>query len=243
MAHSVPQGELDCSSDRVGAGLGLASQSLSETVGGGGVGPAGSGVWVSDNWATNHITSSSRNMYDCVEIPRGKEQVLLGDGKAMRVLGVGSLNLKMHSKTDFNVKLSDVYVTEGIRFNLFLLHDAQARQSITLDKDRATSFDNHLSFPRDATGSNLCATRMNLTPTTGLTADRMKNCETSIYVPDIPFSPFAPLCVSVSTFILLFAFFYVLRFFGIFLFVICLLLRMQESAVDNAMPLSSYGCI
>ena len=37
----------------------------------------------------------------------------------MRVLVVGSLNLKMHSKTDFHVKLGELYVTEGIGFNLF----------------------------------------------------------------------------------------------------------------------------
>ena len=33
----------------------------------------------------------------------------------MRVMGVGSLNLTMHSTTDLNVKLTQVYVTERIR--------------------------------------------------------------------------------------------------------------------------------
>ena len=109
-------------------------------------------------------------MYDWVEIPRGKYKVLIGDGKAMRVLGVGSLNLKMHSKTDLKVKLNAAYVTEGIGFNLFSFHDAQAKQPITLGKNGAHLFDNRLTFPRDATGSSLFATRMDPTPTTGLPA-------------------------------------------------------------------------
>ena len=40
----------------------------------------------------------------------------------MRVIEVGILNLKMHAKTDFDVKHTEVYVTEGIGFNLFSLH-------------------------------------------------------------------------------------------------------------------------
>ena len=108
-------------------------------------------------------------MYNWVEIPRGKEKVLICDGKAIQVLVVGSLNLNMHSKADFSVKLNDVYVTERIGFNPFSLHDAQARQPTTLNKDGAHLFDNRLTFPRDATGSSLYATRMDPTPTTGLT--------------------------------------------------------------------------
>ena len=171
MAHAVPQGESVSSDGRVGiAGLGLAGQSSSKEVRGRVVGPPGSEIWISDNGATNHITNDSTNVYDWVKIPPGKEQVLIGNGKGMRVVGVGSLNLKMHSKTDFNVKLTGVYVTEGIGFNLFSLHDAQARQTITLDKDGVHLFQNRLTFPRDEIGSCLYATRMDPTPTTALNA-------------------------------------------------------------------------
>ena len=166
MAHSVLQGEFDSSLDRVGAGLGLAGQSLSETVGGCGVDPACSEFLVSDNGATNYHSSRSRNMYDWVKIPRGKEKVLIGHGKAMRVLGVVSLNVKMHSKPDFNVKLNDVYVMEGMRFNRCSLHDAQARQSITLHKDGAHLIDNRPTFACDATGASLYETRTDPTPPT-----------------------------------------------------------------------------
>ncbi|CAM9960663.1 unnamed protein product, partial [Laminaria digitata] len=67
--------------------------------------PSGIEIWVSDNEATNHITNVSRHLGDWVAIPAGKDKVLIGNRKGMRVIGVGSLNLRMHSKPDFNVKL------------------------------------------------------------------------------------------------------------------------------------------
>ena len=123
-----------------------------------------------DNGATNHITSDGRNVYDWVEIPPEKQKVMIGDGKAIRVIGVRSLNFKMHSKMDFNMKLTGVYVTEGIGFNRFSLHQAQARQSIILDNESSHLLDRQLTFPRDEIGSCLCATRLDPTPTAGLTA-------------------------------------------------------------------------
>ena len=125
---------------------------------------------MSDNGDTNHITGYARNVYDWVEIPPEKRKIMIGDGKAMIVIGVGSLNLRMHSKTDFDVKLTGVYVAEGISFNLFSLHQAKALQTIILDKEGTHLFDRHLTFPRDEIGSCLYATRLDPTPTTGLTA-------------------------------------------------------------------------
>ena len=173
MARSAPQGEIDLESifDHVGfAGLALASQNHDRVSGRDTEGPAGGELWVSDNGATNHITSDARNVYDWVEIPPEKRKVMIGDGKAMRVIGVSSLNLGMHSKTDFVVKLTGVYVTEGIGFNLFSLHQAQARQTIILDKEGAHLCDTQLTFSRDEIGPCLYATRLDPTPTAGLTA-------------------------------------------------------------------------
>ena len=58
--------------------------------------------------------------------------MLIGDGRAMRVLGVCSLDVKMNSKADFNVKLREVNVTEGIGSNLVQLHDVHGRQIVTV---------------------------------------------------------------------------------------------------------------
>ena len=83
----------------------------------------------------------------------------------MRMLGAGSLNVKMHSHTVFHVKLRELYVTEGIGFNLSSLYDAQACQIITLDKDGAHLVDGRLNFPRGLTGKSLFETRIDLTLT------------------------------------------------------------------------------
>ena len=88
--------------------MALASQTHDRVGGRGTEGPVASAFWVSDNGAMNHITSDARNVYDSVEIPPEKRKVIIGDGKARRVIGVGSLNLGMHLNTAFDVKLTGV---------------------------------------------------------------------------------------------------------------------------------------
>ena len=118
MVRSVPQGESELSVDRVRVpGVELAIQEGSNPVRECIRKPPSDERWVSDDGDTNHFTRYSSNLYDLVMILPGKERVLIGDGKAMRETGVGSLNFKMHSKTDFNVTLTGVYVAEGIGFN------------------------------------------------------------------------------------------------------------------------------
>ena len=124
-------------------------------------GPAGSELRVSNNGVTNHSTGDSRNVYDWVEIPRGKYHGLIGSGKNMRVVGVGSHTLQTHGATDINMKLPDVHVTEGLGFIHFSVHDGQSRETITSDQ-----FYNSLIFPRDETGCHLYATRLDPTPQT-----------------------------------------------------------------------------
>lgn len=52
-----------------------------------------------------NISNDPRNVYSWVEILPGKEKVSIADGRAMRLIGVGSLPLKMDSRSDMNVKL------------------------------------------------------------------------------------------------------------------------------------------
>ena len=142
------------------------------------------------------MTNDPTNVYDLEVIPSGKEKVLIGDAKEMQEMGVGSLNLTMHSTTDFNVNLTLVYVTEGIGFNLFSLHDVQARQIITLDKEGVHLFDKRLTFPRDGTGSCLYATRMHPPLTIGLTAVPALSSDESVVPcgiqPSLPLTPQSP---------------------------------------------------
>ena len=48
--------------------------------------------------------------------------------------------------------LTRVYVTEGIQYNLFSLHEAQGRQRIIMDEDGLHLFDNRLTFLRESIG-------------------------------------------------------------------------------------------
>ena len=108
MARVLSQGELhSCDGSAVAAGMGVPSWSHRETVGGV-VGPAGSLVWVFHNGATHHITSDPRNVYDRIDIPSGREIGLVRNPEAIKIEGIGSFNLKMHSKTDLNIILTGV---------------------------------------------------------------------------------------------------------------------------------------
>ena len=81
----------------------------------------------------------------------------------MRVRGVGSLNFTMQAATDFSVKLTGVYVTEGKGFSLLSLDDAQSRQSRLITM-ACTSFNKQLTFPRSETGSYQRTARIAPTP-------------------------------------------------------------------------------
>ena len=67
MARSAPQADTKLESIFVGvgfAGLALASQNHGRVSSRGTEGPAGSEYLVSDDGATNHITSDARNVHD-----------------------------------------------------------------------------------------------------------------------------------------------------------------------------------
>lgn len=87
----------------------------------------------------------------------------------MGVTEVGTLNLKMHSNTDFIVTLTRAYVTEGTGLNLFSLHQAQAPQTTAMNNYSVLLFDNRLTSPRDWNGQSLYANRTDPTPSTGFT--------------------------------------------------------------------------
>ena len=128
MAHSMPKASrIDRFSEEGMLMVVRATTVIMYTV----EGPAGSELRVFDNGATNHNTGDSRNVYDWVEIPRGKYHGLIRSGKNIRVVGVGSQHLQKRGTTDFNVKLPEVHVTEGLGFIHFSVYDGQFREKIT----------------------------------------------------------------------------------------------------------------
>ena len=99
----------------------------------------GTEEWLADNGASHHGTGSMDNMFD-LRPPRAEnEYVVVGNGTVLPVFAVGSLKLKFHMPStyyapasDFCVQLTDVYVLEGIPFNLFPLPHVQKKQNILL---------------------------------------------------------------------------------------------------------------
>ena len=173
-ARSVAQGD----SDSMFGSVVISGMVLAGQLGVGGAesrrtGPPGIELWVSDSRGTNHVTTDpSNNVYGWVEIPPGEETVVIGSGKKMRLRGLRSINPNMHAATDVNVNLACVILTHGIGLNKFPAHNAQARQTTTLDKDGVHLLNKQLTFPRSEIGSYLYAARIDPTsnPKTAFTA-------------------------------------------------------------------------
>ena len=107
------------------------------------------------------------NMFDLRPPPAGNEYVVVGNGTVLPVIAVGSLKLKFHMPStyyappsDFCVQLTDVYVLEGIPFNLFSLHHVQKKQNILLSASGVHLFDGKLRFDRNERSSLQRATRL-----------------------------------------------------------------------------------
>ncbi|CAM9958898.1 unnamed protein product, partial [Sphacelaria rigidula] len=90
-------------------------------------------IWNADSGTTHHITGNMTDVFDTRPPSVGEEDVVLGDGKILPVKAVGSLKLKFHQARTNNsphvdavcVLLTDVYVLEGIQFNVFSISRAQ----------------------------------------------------------------------------------------------------------------------
>lgn len=101
------------------------------------------------------------SLYDCVRVPVGSSHVEIGDIKKLPVLTIGRLNLRNHQtgKPDFDAKLTNIYVVDGMGYNLFSLQDLQERHEITLDFEGIHVFDWRQTFPRNERSLSMFATR------------------------------------------------------------------------------------
>lgn len=72
---------------------------------------------------------------------------MIGDGTAMKVFFVGTLNLQLHVDTDVGVQLLRVYAVGGLAINLFSLHTVQAKHAIKLDSTKVHFFGEKIILP------------------------------------------------------------------------------------------------
>ncbi|CAM9335418.1 unnamed protein product, partial [Sphacelaria rigidula] len=89
--------------------------------------------WLADTGTTYHVTGSVGDVFDLRPHHQGMEHFEMDNGIRLPVNAVGSLNLTCHMgswdvslpPSDFPIQLTDVYVVEGIKFNIFSLHHMQ----------------------------------------------------------------------------------------------------------------------
>ncbi|CAN0320397.1 unnamed protein product, partial [Laminaria digitata] len=80
-----------------------------------------------DSGASDHMTGNAEHVFNREAPSKQQQWVMIGDGRAMKVLCVGSLNLELHGDTDVGVQLPRVYVVDGLAINLYSLHAVQAK--------------------------------------------------------------------------------------------------------------------
>ncbi|CAN0039175.1 unnamed protein product, partial [Sphacelaria rigidula] len=86
--------------------------------------------WIVDTGTTYHITGNVDDVFDSRYPAQGMENFTIGDRTRPPVKAVGSLYLRFQMgsldvsilSTDLPVKLTNVYVVEGVKFNRFSLY-------------------------------------------------------------------------------------------------------------------------
>ena len=99
-------------------------------------------VWIADSGSTHHTTGDMIRVFNTRPPPSSSNTAVLGDGKVLPVLAVGSLKHRFYQssrdRSDSNgtcFLLTNMYVLQGIRFNFFSTHQAQKSQPIMSDND------------------------------------------------------------------------------------------------------------
>lgn len=70
-----------------------------------------------DSEAIDHMTGDLDQVFDRPVLPKGQEWVMTGDGVVMKVIFLGTLNLKLHGDTDVRVQLPRSDVVRGLAIN------------------------------------------------------------------------------------------------------------------------------
>ncbi|CAM9620165.1 unnamed protein product, partial [Sphacelaria rigidula] len=83
--------------------------------------------WLADTGTTVHVTGSVDDVFNLRPPPQGMEYFVMSDGTRLPVKAAGNLNLTFHVRSldvsappsDFPIQLTDVYIVEGVKFNIF----------------------------------------------------------------------------------------------------------------------------
>ncbi|CAN0154373.1 unnamed protein product, partial [Pylaiella littoralis] len=90
-------------------------------------------LWFADSGASKKsMTSGSSLMYNMREPPPGSSRIVTAGGTTLRVVACGDLDLIMHARTDFLVRMTSVLLVEDLSFDLLSLHWGQRNGRIVL---------------------------------------------------------------------------------------------------------------
>ncbi|CAN0054679.1 unnamed protein product, partial [Sphacelaria rigidula] len=100
--------------------------------------------WIPDAGASHHTTENMEGPFDVRVPPHGDENVIFGDdGTVLPVRAVGGLNLRFYmghtdgaDRTSFCVKLSNVYMLDGIKFKILLFISGTVQTGHYCDQSR-----------------------------------------------------------------------------------------------------------
>ncbi|CAM9993012.1 unnamed protein product, partial [Sphacelaria rigidula] len=95
--------------------------------------------WIPDTGASHHTTGNMEGIFDVRVPPHGNENVILGYGTVLPVRTIDRLNLRFYigltdgaERTSVCVKLTNMCVLDGIKFNLLSSHQVQYKQDTNL---------------------------------------------------------------------------------------------------------------
>ena len=125
-------------------------------------------VWHADSGSTHHKTGDLTHVFDTRAPPSDSNSVVLGNGKVMPVLAVGSLKVRFYQSSrdgpDSNgtcILLTNAYVLEGIRFNFIFDPSGSKEPTFVLSgNDGVHLFDGRLRFDRHERSSSQFASRL-----------------------------------------------------------------------------------
>ena len=92
--------------------------------------------------------------------PPGREAITIGDKRLLTVECVGNVDVEFHGYTNVRLTLTDVSYITGLGFNLYSVHTVSRTNLVLFDPLGAYVIGTKVTFPRNASGSYLSATRL-----------------------------------------------------------------------------------
>ena len=117
-------------------------------------------VWIADSGASCHMTHDRTRMYNARPPPPGRETIMIGDRRRIKVEYIGNMDVIFHGKSDKRITFIDVAYVPDLGFNLYSLHAVQRTHLIVSDASGTHIIVANLTFPRSSGGSYLRATRL-----------------------------------------------------------------------------------